>query len=430
MRRSFTVLAATILTAATLTAGLALADWPQFMGPKRDGSATDGKLARTWPAEGPKVLWTLKVGPGFGGAAIKGDKAYLLDRVADKQDVLRCIDFATGKEDWTTSYDSPGQVSNNGSRSTPSVDDKYVFTVGAFGVAQAVDIAARKQVWSHDLVKEFANKLPVWAVSQSPLMYKDWVIVAPQSGKVGLVAYEKATGQSVWQSEPVGSWSTSYASPQLFTIAGMEQIVMVSQVAGKKRVNVVGLDPATGKVLWKYAGWECGIPIPGVSDCGEGRFFITGGYEAGSVMFKVEKTAEGFKAAELWKNAECSSHLHTALVHKGYIYANGNSVQNKGVVGLMCLDMDGKAQWKTEKAPAWDLGDVILVDDLLIGMDGAGGTLRLAEADPKAYKQLAEARVLEQKKTVWAPMSFSDGKLIVRDNTTMKCLDLRAAAEK
>jgi hypothetical protein len=425
-------------------------DWPQFLGPNRNGTAADGKLARTWPTEGPKKVWEFKVSQGFGGAAIAGGKVYFMDRAGQDQDVLHCLDLATGQEDWSYAYDAPGKVEHPGSRATPAVDDKYVFTVGCFGQVTCVDKATHKPVWTHHLIDDFAGKPGYWGIAQSALVYKDWVILAPQTPQAGVVAYEKATGKLVWKSDPIGSLNTAYASPMLAEVAGQEQIVMLSQQAGGARINVVGLNPADGKILWTYNRWNCNIVIPQPVACGEGRFFVTGGYEAGSAMFKVEKQDDKFVVTQLFNGnkapkpkpasgsapaaapaaeavqpgTECSSHLHTPIFYKDCLFANGNSVQNNKL-GIVCLGLDGLAKWKTGNKPPVDIGDLILVDDLLLSLDGGSGTLRLLEASPAGYKQLAEAKVLNQRQEVWAPMSLADGKLIVRDHTVMKCLDLR-----
>ena len=439
-QRTLTLACTVLALAAT---GAAPADWPQFLGPLGNGSASDGKLARTWPAEGPRVIWQCAVKTGFGGAAIAAGKVYLLDRDGEAGDVLRCLDFADGREVWSYAYDAPGKLSYPGSRSTPAVDAAHVYTVGPFGHVQCIDLATHRPVWTHNLVKDFGGRLPNWGVTQSPLLYKNWVVLAPQNEQVGVVAYETATGRVAWKSAPVGSWETAYASPMLATVDGLDQIVMLSQVRDKKRINVVGVNPADGQVLWTFDHWTCGIPIPQPVACGGGRFFITGGYNANSAMFQVEKqdgvyvtrelfnacAPEGAKPEEIQAaagkpGADCSSHFHTPVFYKDCLFANGNSRQNKSM-GLVCLGLDGLTKWKTgAKFPA-ELGDLIRVDDLLLALDGEGGTLRLVEASPAAFKELASARVLDQKHEVWAPMAFADGKLLVRSATTLKCLDLR-----
>jgi len=419
--------------AVLMVCGAALADWPQFMGPDRNSATSDSKLNHVWPADGPKVLWQFDLGPGFGAAAISDGKVYILDRAAGKEEILRCIDLAGGKEDWHLAYEETNkEVSYGGSRSTPAVDDKYIVTVGCYGVVRCVDKATHQLVWTHNLLTDFDGKLPVWGVSQSPLIYKGIVIVAPQSEKAGVVAYDQATGKILWQSESIGSWDTSYASPGICKVAGSDQVVMLCQVTGKKRTNIVGMDPASGKILWKFDKWGCGIPIPSPLPCGQDRFFVTGGYEAGSVLFQVEKKDDNFVAAAIFNDKDradkqdmISGHMHAGVFYNDHIYVNGNSVQNKGSQGLACLDLTGKVLWKTAKAPAFEMGDVIRVDDVLLAMDGSSGTVRMVQATPDGYKQLGEVKVLDQKKGIWACMAYSDGKLIVRDDKVMKCLDLR-----
>ncbi|HWE06314.1 MAG TPA: PQQ-binding-like beta-propeller repeat protein [Rhizomicrobium sp.] len=184
--RLFIRLAMVVLTGA-MVSGAPAADWPQFLGPHRNASTTDeGKLARSWPAGGPKELWHVDLGPGFGAAAIDASGVYVLDRVPKKQEVLRCLDLNTGKELWTCAYEQPAEdVQYSGSRSTPGVDEKCVYTVGCFGDVMCVDKSTHKPLWTHNLVHDFAGKLPHWGVAQSPVLYKDLVIVAPQSGTAG-----------------------------------------------------------------------------------------------------------------------------------------------------------------------------------------------------------------------------------------------------
>jgi outer membrane protein assembly factor BamB len=453
IRKGFLLATMLLAGAATRAADPAVTlDWPQFGGANAK-TAVDGRLARTWPETGPREVWQCKLGAGLGGAAVRGGKVYILDRAEGKTDVLRCLDAATGAEAWSVSYDAPGNVSYPGPRSTPAVDDRVVVTVGCFGQVQAVDVATHQRLWMHNLLEEFPeSSAPNWGVSHSALLYHDLAIAAPQNKDASLVAFDRLTGKVVWKADGLGgSRQTSYASPRVVNVNGADQIVMLTQKDGKKRTNIFGVDPADGKVLWNFTGWGCGIPIPQPVYCGDGRFFISAGYNANSAMFRVEKQGDRYvatnqifnAAAEFNGNppagkgapteealakpgAACSSHLHTPVFYRDCLFANGNSKQNGNATGLICLGLDGLPKWKTGRTPAVDMGDVIVVDDLLVSLAG-DGTLRLAEASPAGYKQLAEVRVLAQKNTVWAPLAFADGKLYVRDNTSLKCLDLRAA---
>jgi len=401
-----------------LVASMALAaDWPQFQGPDRNGLSSETGLLHAFPPGGPKVLWTVKLGEGYGAPVIRAGKVYVLDRQEDQREVLRCWDLATGKEEWSAPYDAPGTVDHNGSRSSPAVDDKYAFTVGVFGDFVCFSLADHKILWHKNILKDFGGKKPQWAVAQSPLLYKDWAIVAPQSPTAGVAAFEKTAGKVVWKSKTMGKMD--YSSPLVAQVAGQDQVVM------ENGSRVVGIDPTSGEILWTYEGLPVKTAqVPPPTPIGDGRFFVSGGYDAGCAMFRVEKKGGGFAVAELFKNMNCNSHVHNMVLYKGYLYASCNT--NSKNDGLVCLDLDGNVKWKTGKSPNFDKGGFLFADGVMYIMDGAGGQLRIVDPTPNGYKQLAEAKLLGGKQ-IWAPMALSDGKLVCRDQGQMKCVDLKAA---
>ena len=414
MRNRFAVVLASLACLAGLSI-VSAADWPQFLGSHRDGISPEKGLARSWGEAGPKELWKLDLGPGFGAPAVEGGKVYLLDRVGDEKDLLRCIDLKSGHEDWTYGYAAPGKLDYNGSRSVPTVDEQAAYTVGPFGHIHCVNKKTHKVVWQAHVLSDFGGKLPRWGVSQSPLLYKDMVIVAPQSAKAGIVALDKATGKIRWQSPPVGEMA--YASPELATIGGIDQIVL------RTTDRVVGVAAAEGNVLWTYNGWQCKIPIPGPTILGDGRLFLTGGYGAGCAMIKVEKSGQAFKVVELFKNGALGSQLHNAIYYDGYLYANSNNNN----AGLVCMGLDGNVVWKTGGAGGFDMGNLIVADGLIFIMNGATGKLSLVEASPQGFKELGKAAVLSGK-PIWAPLAMSDGKLVLRDQKQLKCLDVKGGS--
>ena len=412
MRRSVFI-ALMVVCLATVVLG---SDWPQFLGPNRNGVSPEKGLMRKWPAGGPKVLWTVDVGPGYGGAAIRDGKVYILDRIGEEQDVLRVLDFATGKEQWRYAYDAPGRASHHGSRSTPAVDDKYIFTVGMLGHFHCIDKATKKPVWTKHLLKDYGGKKPQWAVAQSPFLYKDVVIAAPQSGSVGVVAYEKATGKERWRSEPIGGMY--YHSPFVTTVGGVEQIIMQSTR------NVAGLDPTDGKILWTY-GFRvpvAGIPAP--TPLGQDRFFLTGGYEAGSEIIQVARQGGGFAAKRLHRFDEVGSHIQQPILVDGYIYAVCNT--NRRANGMVCFGLDGQIKWKTGRDPYLCKGNTLMTGDgVFYQLDGREGDLHIVEPSPAGFKSVGKVKLLGGKE-IWGPMSLSDGRLVIRDQRQMKCLDIRA----
>ena len=410
-----------VLAAATVLCVClaAAADWPQFLGPDRNNISPEAvKLAKTWPAEGPKVLWTAPVGAGYGGAAIVGEELFLLDRQGN-QDVIRCLGMEGGKELWRAAYDAPGKVDHDGSRSTPAVDDKYVFTVGAFGDFCCTDRKTHAIVWRKNLLKDFGGRSPQWAVATSPLLYKDLVVVAACGSKAGLAAFTK-DGNVAWQSEPCGSMQ--YMSAALMKIDGVEQIAAYGN-AGRKSTTLISVDPATGKTLWKFDKWGCDLPIASPVHAGEGKVFLTGGYGAGSVMIQVKHEPAGWSAKELWRlgSRECGSQIQDPIVAAGHLFVDNNENGKNG--GMVCVGLDGKVAWSA-KNPNCNKGGALLADGMIYKVDGAKGLLYLIEPSAESFKVVAQAKVLNPGDD-WGPLAISGGKLIVRDQSQMKCLDVK-----
>lgn len=399
------------------------ADWPGYLGPKRDGTSAEKGLLRTWPAGGPKVLWTAPVGIGYGGPAVSGGQVYLLDRDDTVGDRLRCLDLANGKELWSFAYNAPGKFDHPGSRTTPTVDGTNVYTFGPLGDLYSISTTTHRPVWHKNVWKDFGGEqLPRWALTQNPLIYRNLVIVASQTSQTSVVAYDKLTGELKWKS-PVLSGGAGYVSPSMVTVGGADHLVMVMASKGFGRNasggSVSGLDPLSGKVLWTYGNWQCGIPVPHAVDAGEGRVLITGGYSAGAAMIKIQKAADGtYGVTELFKNVNFGAHTQPPILYKDHFYVPYTI--NERSDGLVSMTMDGQIKWKTGDEPPFDKGGAILADGLLLSVDG-NTKLYLIEPDPTGFKPLASAEVLEPGEN-WAPIALADGKLLIRDQKQLKCL--------
>ena len=222
---------------------------------------------RAWPQEGPKVLWTVPMGAGFGGPAVSGGNVYVLDRDEKVGDTLRVLDLASGKELWTFAYEAPGSFMFAGSRTTPTVDGEHVYTVGPMGDLHAISTKTRKPAWRKNIWKDFGGgaELPRWAIVQNPLIYGDLLIVAPQTAEAGVVAYDKLTGALKWKSAAL-SGIPGYVTPSIVKVAGEDQLVMITAAVGRghnaRDGSVNGLDPRSGKVLWTYARLAMHHPGP------------------------------------------------------------------------------------------------------------------------------------------------------------------------
>ena len=395
-------------------------DWPQYLGPDRDGRSRLTGLARTWPEGGPEILWKAKLGRGYAGPCVSGGEVFVLDRVGGKnnaKDVLRCFGLEDGKERWTFEYDAPGKFSSAGSRTTPAADAERVYIVGPFGHFHCLDRKTHEPLWKKNLLEDYGGKMPNWAVTQSPLLYKNTVIVAPQK-RSGIVAFDRATGETVWETPALAGMS--YGSPMLMTLDGVDQVVLLSN-----KGTITGADASTGEVLWTYDGWNCRIPITSPAATGDGRIFITGGYGAGSAMIRVDRDGDAFKVTELFKTDEVGAQIHLPLVRDGHMYVNSNDNSRRD--GLTCMDFDGNVKWKTLKDPNFERGSLLLAGDLIYMLDGKSAELYLILATPEKYTELARAKVLKGNgKNSWAPMVLAGGKLIVRNQSEMACVDVGA----
>jgi len=406
-------------------------DWPQFLGPNRNGISAQKDILRTWPQNGPEIQWTVRVGIGFGGPVVKDSKVYLLDRSDEVGDNLRCLDLSNGKELWNFAYDAPGSVMFPGSRSIPIVDGNHVYSCGPYGNLYCIDIDTHKAVWNKNVWTDFGgDEIPRWAITQNPLIYGDLLILASQAPQAGVVAYEKLTGNVKWTTPSLGP--VGYVSPSIVKVSGQDHVVMVTASAGRRGERgsggkVVGIDPLTGKILWKYTSWHCRIPVASAVDAGEGRMLITGGYEAGTAMIKVKKKTNGsYEVIELYKTIEFGSHTKPPILYDDHFYVHYSTNERRD--GMVCMSIDGEIKWKTKRSPLFDKGSMILADGLILSTDGKT-KLYLIEPDPSAFKPIVTAELLvggtgddRRPNQNWAPMALSNGKLLVRDQNQLKCV--------
>jgi outer membrane protein assembly factor BamB len=421
------------VTLVILMAGIAnviAQDWPQFLGPKRNSTSDQKGILRTWPQQGPDVLWTVNVGIGFGGPVIKDGKVYLLDRDDKVGDKLRCFDLSSGKEVWNFGYPAPGSVMFPGSRSVPALDGNRIYSCGPYGNLYCIDITTHKPVWNKNIWTDYGgSEIPKWAITQCPLVYNNLLIVASQAPQAGVVAYDKLTGNVKWTTNSLGP--VGYVTPEIVKVGKEDHLVMITASAGRgsgaSGGKVIGIEPNTGKILWEYTNWQCGIPVPGAVDAGEGRMLITGGYNAGAAMIKIEKKADGsYSVTELYKNPDFGAHTQPPVLVNGYFYAQYSTNERKD--GLVCMSIDGQVKWKTMRTPLFDKGGVILADGMLLITDGAS-KLYLIEPDPSAFKPIATAELLKGETgdqrfptQNWAPLALANGKLLIRDQSRLMCV--------
>jgi len=442
-----------VVTSASLQFSPAIAaDWPRLGGLGGAGISSETGIIHEFPTNGPAVLWTAEVGEGFGGAAISQGEVFLLDRVRKQEDMLRCFELSSGRELWTVGCEAPGALQYNGSRNVPTLDNSWVFALGAFGQFLCIDRRSHQVIWRAHLIDDFRDpevdgaeaaatreeklaraQVPMWGLTQAPLLYQDLVIVAPQTQKTGLVAYDKATGKIRWRSGYIGRNWYSHVSPYLTSLCGVEQVIMLAQPSDPEKspaqappAIISSVDPRNGHILWtNQTPAPYKVPIPQPLNVGNDRLFITGGCTFGGMMLQVSRTNNAWTTHVIFHNRTVAAHIHSPILYQGRIYVTSFKDHGGAKTGLVCLNADGEPLWQTGPELQFDFGGFLIADGMAFVMQGKTGELCLLGLEPAGYRLLSRAKVLEAKGiNVWAPLALSDGKLLVRDQHQLKCLDV------
>lgn len=399
-----------------VAAGLG-ADWPQFLGPTRNGVSTETGLLDTWPKKGPRVLWDRAVGAGYSSPVVAGGRLVLFHRVGDKE-VVECLDPATGKRKWEYSYptsytDDYGK--GDGPRSTPAVSGDRVFTLGAEGVLTCLGLRDGKKLWQKKLPDEYDFRKGFFGVATSPLVEGDLVLVNVGAKGAGIVAFHKETGKEAWKAT---DHEASYSSPVAATLAGVRQALFFT------REGLVSLDPRTGKVRfskrWRsrqFASVNAATPLVLPGD----HVFLTASYGTGAVLLKVAKDG----AEEVWKGNDILSAHYNTPVRVGRYLFGFDGRQEEGA-RLRCVDWKaGKVRWTEPPADAggsYGCGAILAADGKLVILNESG-ELILAEANGEKYKEKARAAVLGSPCRAYP--ALASGRLYAHDGKKLVCLDLR-----
>jgi outer membrane protein assembly factor BamB len=394
--------------------------WPRFRGANFDAISTeDISLARTWPANGPEILWSAEVGEGYAGAAILAGRVYIMDYDRQGQaDVVRCLSLQDGKDIWRYSYPVKIKRDHGMSRTVPAVTDKYVVTMGPKCHVTCLDSMTGEFRWMFNLVREFNTTVPKWYTAQCPLIEDGRAIIAP-AGTVLMMAVDCETGEIMWETPNPDGWVMTHSSIVPMEFNGRRFYVYCggNQIKG----GVVGVSAEDGSVLWKNEEWKVRFNVPMPVVVGEDRLFLTAGYgqyELGCAMLRLTETDGKITAQTefLYKTDIFGSIQQTPIYYDGYIYGVRLDEQ------LVCLDLQGNVVWTSTSANKFGTGPFAIVGGLIYLMNDTG-ELTLAQAGPSGYLALAHAKVLDGRES-WGPMAIASGWLIVRDTQRMICLDI------
>jgi len=410
----------TLLLLPIITISLPAADWPQWRGPARTGEVpASEKVPATLPGE-PKVLWRVPVGDGFASPVVSGGRVFHLDN-QDAQETAYALDAATGKELWrATIFSSHQDGFGIGPRCTPVADGIRLFVQSAKGEFQCLDAATGKVIWRKNFADDFgaiyigekgtAAGASRHGASGSPIIDGENIIVQVGSANgASIVAFKKATGDVVWKAE---NDQTAYAAPIIATVAGVRQFISFTAEA------LIALDPATGKLLWR---------VPAVTRLGRNvttpnvwkDLVVVASHQLGLVATRVAKDGAGLTPSEAWVNKKMLINFSSPVVVGDHLYSLG-SAKN-----LVCIDLaTGELAWEKTGFAQTDPGRaeaafLVMGKNILVLNDA--GELVLFAADPKEYREISRTQAAGK---TWCNPAYADGRLYLRDNRELLCLDL------
>jgi outer membrane protein assembly factor BamB len=376
-------------------------DWPGFRGSQRDSIVHGVRIKTDWTASPPVQLWRRPVGPGWSSFAVHDGRFYTQEQRGDDE-IVACYDVATGKLVWRHGDRARFWESNGGAgpRATPTISNGRVYSQGGTGIVNVLDAATGNVVWSRNAVTDTGAKVPGWGIAGSPLVVNDMVVVAAAGN---LVAYDLATGKPRWTG-PAGG--TGYSSPQLVTINGVQQIVLLNSN------GATSVAAADGKVLWQHA-WS-GVPIVQPAATSTGDVFISVSDSSGLRRLAVAQGSGGWTVQERWTSEELNPWFNDFVIHKGQAYGFNGST-------LTCIDLEnGNLKWKGKR---YGYGQMVLLSDqdLLLVISEQGG-LALVKATPEQFTELAEFPALEGK--TWNHPVLAGDVLLVRNDHEMAAFRL------
>jgi outer membrane protein assembly factor BamB len=416
-----------LLLSASIVTG---ADWPQWRGPNRDGVSSETGLLKTWPKGGPKLVWKANIGgAGYGCPVIVGDRVYVTgaeDDVKGQKEFAICLKTEDGTTLWKKEL--PGNEGRyntdwgSGPRSTPTVDGDQVYVLGARGDLVCLNRSDGSQVWAVNLVKDFGGGIPSWGYSESVLIDGDKLICTPGGQQGSLLALDKRTGKKVWQSSELKD-GAAYASIIPAEIAGTRQYITQTSAAA------VGVEAATGKLLWRVNQLQRAVAVIPTPVVHENLAFFTSGYGAGCELIKIEKNANGnFTATPVYTKKPVLTNHHGGVVRLGdHIYGHSDSGNQ-----WVCIEFKKKEDELVSSSGKFEKGSVVAADGLLYLYGQSKGTMTLVEVSPQGWTEHGRFEIPEKSKfprrsgLIWTHPVIANGKLYLRDHELVFCYDISA----
>lgn len=445
-------IARTIVLASTLAmplSSLLLAiasadDWPQWLGPKRDGVWRETGIIENFPTGGPPVLWRTSIGAGYSGPSVAAGRVYVMDRILDRgpgptdapkrrppngKERILCLDEADGRLLWEHAYDCAyGIAYSAGPRVTPTVDGGRVYTLGAEGHLLCLDAASGRVIWERDLKADYGVKSPVWGFAGHPLVDGEKLICLVGGDGSVAVAFDKKTGKEIWRA--LSAREPGYCPPTMIESNGKKQLIIWHAEA------LNALDPETGAVHWREPfACRAGMSIAQPRQMGEFLFVTT--FYNGPLMMRLAPDRPAATVA--WRgnseNERQTDRLHavmcTPFLEDGHIYGVCSYGQ------LRCLRADtGQRLWSTLKATTRDGAEARWANAFLVKhghrffIHNELGELIIARLTPGGYDEIGRTQLIEptnpdpRRTVVWSHPAFANRRVYARNDREILCASL------
>lgn len=397
-------------------------DWPQWRGPERNGISRETALLQHWPDGGPKLLWkATDLGSGYSTPAVAGDRLYVLGNEGLENEFVQARSTRDGSRLWQTRLGKVGnpeqQPNFPAARSTPTVEGELLYALGSDGDLACLETATGAVRWRKQLRSDFGGKPGTWAYSESPLIDGDRLVCTPGGGEATMLALDKRTGETIWKCALPEADEAAYASAIVVEVGGVRQYVQLLQK------GLVGVEARTGKQLWRYAkavsSYGANIPTPVAG--GDVVYWGAAGTGGGAVQLKVRDGQ--VEVQELYFASKLPSAIGGAVKVGDHLY--GTTAQ-----AMLCIAFTtGEVKWE-ERA----LGPASLCfADGRLYLHGENGVVALVEPSPAGYREHgrftppdAPQRSNPMEKA-WAYPVVAQGRLYVRDHSTLWCYAVGAA---
>ena len=383
-------------------------DWPQWRGVNRDGVSPETGLLKTWPAGGPRLLWkTQGLGEGYSAFSVSKGRLFTQGQRGNQGFVL-ALDADSGKKLWEKPIGGAfRERRGHGPRGTPSVDGNRLYALGADGSLACLEAATGKEMWSANILKRFGSDVLHWGISESPLIDGERVVVTPGASKASVVALDKISGKTIWQSQ---SDEAGYSSPILADVGGVRLIIVFT---GE---GAIGLSAKNGELLWRYdkvSNRTANIATPIYRD---GYVFLSSDYGTGCALLKLTPSGGSVQATEVYFNRDMRNHYSSSVLVGDYLYGFSSSV----LTAMKFLT--GEVAWRDRSVGK---GSVAYADGNLYCLS-ENGVVGLVEATPQGYKEKSRFEIPRGEFPTWTPPVIAGGKLYLREQDNLYCYEIKA----